>query len=64
MDDLDREMLTTALTGSHQLDVIIGELEHRYPDRMPDHKLDPVDIAFRAGQVSVVRQLKQLINDG
>jgi|DEB0MinimDraft_3_1074331.scaffolds.fasta_scaffold12631_3 hypothetical protein len=45
--------------SSAQLKRLINKLEQLYPDTYPDHMLDPREVAYRAGQVSVVRHLKQ-----
>lgn len=62
MDDLT--MSEVFNTGQQAIDVIIGDLELRYPDVYPDHNLPLTEIAFRAGAVSVVRYLKSLRSDG
>ena len=42
-----------------ELDKLIDELDEKFPDVYPDHKLSMADIAYRGGQVSVVRYLKE-----
>lgn len=56
--------MSEVFSTSHQLKEIIGELEISYPDVMPDPFLTPSEIAYRAGQVSVVRRLKTLLDNG
>ena len=34
-----------------RLERIVEELEERFPDKFPDHNLDPKQIAYRAGQL-------------
>ena len=46
------------------LEVLIEELDQQFPDVMPDLQLSEKEIAYRVGQVSVVRYLKnKLTND-
>ena len=52
------ENLALADISSGALSRLIDELDAFYPDIYPDHTLSPTEIAFRAGQVSVVRRLK------
>ncbi len=45
-------------------DDLIEELDHLYPDKIePTKEMDVKDIFYRAGQVSVVRKLKEMQND-
>ena len=46
------------------LEVLIEELDQQFPDVMPDLRLSEKEFAYRVGQVSVVRYLKnKLTND-
>ena len=45
------------------LEVLIEELDQQFPDVMPDLQLSEKEIAYRVGQVSVVRYLKSKITD-
>ena len=43
---------------------LIEELDRLYPDKIePTKEMDVKDIFYRAGQVSVVRKLKEMQND-
>ena len=45
-------------------DDLIEELDRLYPDKIePTKEMDVKDIFYRAGQVSVVRRLKEMQND-
>lgn len=55
---LIKESLELGLVSDSTLKVLIEELERIYPDVFPDHSLQHHEIAYRAGQVSVVRYLK------
>jgi hypothetical protein len=55
---LIKESLELGLVSDSTLKVLIEELERIYPDIFPDHSLQHHEIAYRAGQVSVVRYLK------
>ena len=45
-------------------DDLIEELDRLYPDKIePTKETDVKDIFYRAGQVSVVRRLKEMQND-
>jgi len=51
-------------TLNTNLEVLIEELDQQFPDVMPDLRLSEKEFAYRAGQVSVVRYLKnKLTND-
>lgn len=53
----------TTLLSTAQLKRLINRLEQRYPDIYPDPMLDPRELAYRAGQVSVIRQLKEELKE-
>lgn len=55
---LIKENLELGLVSDATLKVLIDELERIYPDVCQDHSLTHQEIAYRAGQVSVVRYLK------
>jgi hypothetical protein len=55
---LIKESLELGLVSDSTLKVLIEELERIYPDVFPDYSLQHHEIAYRAGQVSVVRYLK------
>ena len=45
-------------------DDLIEELDRLYPDKIePTKEMDVKDIFYRAGQISVVRKLKEMQND-
>lgn len=52
------EQLGLADIAPGALSRLIAELDELYPDIMPEPQLGLTEIAYRAGQVSVVRQLK------
>lgn len=52
------ENLSLADIGPGALSRLIAELDQLYPDIMPEPSLGLTEISYRAGQVSVVRQLK------
>jgi hypothetical protein len=55
---LIKENLELGLVSDSTLKIIIDELDNIYPDQFPDHSQPHHEIAYRAGQVSVVRYLK------
>jgi len=55
---LIKENLELGLISDATLKVLIEELDQVYPDVCQDHSLPHHEIAYRAGQVSVVRYLK------
>jgi hypothetical protein len=46
-----------------EFDRLIDELEELFPDQFPDYQLSDKEISFRAGQVSVVRFLKEKFSE-
>jgi hypothetical protein len=52
------EQLGLSEISSGALSRLIDELDEQYPDIMPDPSIGLTEVAYRAGQVSVVRQLK------
>lgn len=55
---LIKENLELGLVSDATLAVLIQELDQIYPDVCQDHSLPHHEIAYRSGQVSVVRYLK------
>ena len=45
-----------------EFDRLLEELDELFPDEFPDYTLDDKEISFRAGQVSVVRFLKEKLS--
>lgn len=45
-----------------EYDRLLEELDELFPDTFPDYTLSEKDIAFRAGQVSVVRFLREKLS--
>ena len=43
--------------------MLIEELDHTFPDVMPDLNLSPTEYGYRVGQVSVVRYLKSKLTE-
>jgi hypothetical protein len=56
------ESLGLADISAGALSRLIDELDFDYPDVFPDHTLSPSEFAFRAGQVNVVRTLKNKLS--
>jgi hypothetical protein len=57
-----KESLELGLVSDSTLKVLIQELDSIYPDCCPDHTLSHHEIAYRAGQISVVRYLKSKLD--
>lgn len=55
---LIKENLELGFISDATLKLLIEELDQVYPDIFPDYSLQHHEIAYRAGQVSVVRYLK------
>lgn len=55
---LIKENLELGLVSDTTLKTLIADLEQVYPDQFPDYSLPHHEIAYRAGQVSVIRYLK------
>ena len=41
-----------------RIQVIVDELDEQFPDKFPDHTLSEKEISYRAGQLSIIRILK------
>ena len=50
-------------TLNTNLEVLIEELDQQFPDVMPDLRLSEKEFAYRVGQVSVVRYLKNKVTN-
>ena len=46
-----------------RIERLIDDLDAQFPDKFPDHTLSDKEIAFRAGQISVIRLLKQNLSE-
>ena len=46
-----------------RIERLIDDLDEQFPDKFPDHTLSDKEIAFRAGQISVIRLLKQNLSE-
>ena len=46
-----------------RIERIIDDLDEQFPDKYPDHTLSDKEIAFRAGQISIIRLLKQNLSE-
>jgi hypothetical protein len=57
------EQLGLAEISAGALSQLVEELDSYYPDSYPDHNLSIQEIAYRAGQVSVVRRLKYKLKE-
>ena len=45
------------------LEKYLDELDQQFPDIFPDYTLSDKEIAYRAGQISIIRLLKQNLSD-
>ena len=45
-----------------RLERIIDDLDEQFPDKFPDHNLSEKEISYRAGQLSIIRKLKEKLN--
>ncbi|ADP00069.1 hypothetical protein PRUG_00044 [Prochlorococcus phage P-SSP6] len=41
------------------LERLLDDLDQQFPDKFPDHTLSDKEIAYRAGQISIIRLLKE-----
>lgn len=41
------------------LERLLDDLDQQFPDKFPDHNLSDKEIAYRAGQISIIRLLKE-----
>ena len=46
-----------------RIERVIADLDEQFPDVFPDHTLSEKEISFRAGQLSIIRLLKQQLSD-
>ena len=44
-----------------RIEKIIDDLDEQFPDRFPDHTLSEKEISYRAGQLSIIRLLKNYV---
>ena len=51
-------MQTPIYPNTLEVNLVIDDLQEKFPDVMPDFSLSEKEFAYRAGQVSVVRYLK------
>ena len=51
-------MQTPIYPNTLEINLVIDDLEQKLPDVMPDLNLSEKEFAYRVGQVSVVRYLK------
>ena len=42
-----------------RIEKMIDDLDEQFPDKFPDHTLSEKEISFRAGQLSIIRLLKE-----
>ena len=42
-----------------RIEKMIDDLDEPFPDKFPDHTLSEKEISFRAGQLSIIRLLKE-----
>ena len=47
-----------------RLERFLDDLDQQFPDKFPDHTLSDKEIAYRAGQISIIRLLKQHLSEG
>jgi len=41
----------------------LKDIDEQFPDTFPDHTLSEKEISYRAGQISIIRLLKQQLSD-
>ena len=46
-----------------RIEKVIADLDEQFPDVCPDHNLSEKEISFRAGQLSIIRLLKQQLSE-
>ena len=46
-----------------RIERVLADLDEQFPDVFPDHNLSEKEISFRAGQLSIIRLLKQQLSD-
>ena len=46
-----------------RIERLIEDLDEQFPDRFPEHTLSDKEIAYRAGQISIIRLLKQNLSE-
>ena len=46
-----------------RIEKVIADLDEQFPDVFPDHNLSEKQISYRAGQLSIIRLLKQQLKD-
>ena len=51
-------MQTPIYPNTLEINLVLDDLEEKFPDVMPDLNLSEKEFAYRVGQVSVVRYLK------
>ena len=62
---LNMQIQTSQSTLDFQrLERYLDELDQQFPDKFPDHTLSDKEISFRAGQISIIRLLKQHLSEG
>ena len=42
-----------------RIEKMIDDLDEQFPDKFPDHTLSEKEISYRAGQLSIIRLLKE-----
>ena len=61
---IDNKELGLETLSSGSLRGLVAELDALFPDVYPDYLTDPRELAYKAGQLSIVRLLKaKLDND-
>ena len=46
-----------------RIERLIEDLDEQFPDSFPEHTLSDKEIAYRAGQISIIRLLKQNLSE-
>ena len=44
-----------------RIEKMIDDLDEQFPDKFPDHTLSEKEISYRAGQLSIIRLLKEIL---
>lgn len=56
-------MQTPIFPSTLDLDMLVKELDDQFPDKMPELSLSEKEMAYRIGQISVVRYLKSKLTE-
>ena len=60
---IDTKELGLETLSSGSLRGLVAELDALFPDVYPDYLTDPRELAYKAGQLSIVRLLKEKLDN-